>query len=107
MGPQADSKGRQRTDQRVESIKDFLDVIPSRDGRGCNQQEQHETTWCPQADGDEWSEISRNEQELKEKYIYPRMTQMDTDGCPQADGDEWSVISRNEQELKEKIYIHG
>ena len=91
----------------MESIKDFLDVIPSRDGRRCNQQEQHKTTLCPQADGDEWSEISRNGQELKEIYIYPRMTQMDTDGCPQADGDKWSEISRNEQELKEKIYIHG
>ena len=51
------------------------------------QQEQLKTTLGPQADGDEWSEISRNGQELKEKYIYPRMTQMDTDGCPQADGD--------------------
>ena len=69
----------------MENIKDFLDVIPSRDGRRCNQQEQHKTTLCPQADGDEWSEISRNGQELKEKYIYPRMTQMDTDGCPQVD----------------------
>ena len=61
---------QQRTEQRVESIKDFLDVIPSRDGRRCNQQEQHKTTLCPQADGDEWSEISRNGQELKEIYIY-------------------------------------
>ena len=43
----------------------FLDVIPSRDGRRCNQQEplgsaaslceEHKTTLCPQADGDEWS----------------------------------------------------
>ena len=72
---------RQRTEQRVESIKDFLDVIPSRDGRRCNQQEplgsaaslceEHKTTLCPQADEDEWSEISRNGQELKEKlYIH-------------------------------------
>ena len=58
------------------------------------QQEQHKTTWCPQADGDEWSGISRNGQELKEKYIYPRMTQMDTDGCPQADeGGEQLLIN--------------
>ena len=79
----------------MESIKDFLDVIPSRDGRRCNQQEQLKTTLGPHADGDEWSEISRNGQELKEKYIYPRMTQMDTDGCPQADGGGWSGISMN------------
>ena len=51
---------QQRTDQRVESIKDFLDVIPSRDGRRCNQQEQLKTTLGPQADGDEWSGISMN-----------------------------------------------
>ena len=76
-----ENSGRQRTEQRVESIKDFLDVIPSRDGRRCNQQEplgsaaslceEHKTTLCPQADEDEWSEISRNGQELKEKlYIH-------------------------------------
>ena len=61
---------RQRMEQRVERIKDFLDVIPSRDGRRCNQQEQLKTTLCPQADGDEWSEISGNGQELKEIYIH-------------------------------------
>ena len=56
---------------------------------------QMDTDGCPQADWDEWSEISGNGQELKEKNIYPRMTRMDTDGCPQADGDEWSGISMN------------
>ena len=88
---------QQRTEQRVESIKDFLDVIPSRDGRRCNQQEQHKTTLCPQADGDEWSEISRNGQELKEIYIYPRMTQMDTDCCPQADFEGEQLLINDER----------
>ena len=46
-----------------------------------------DTDGCSQANGDEWSEISRNGQELKEKNLYPQMTQMDTDGCSQADGD--------------------
>ena len=55
--------GRQRTEQRVENIKDFLDVILSRDGRRCNQQEQHKTTLCPQAD-ESWSGMLRNGQEL-------------------------------------------
>ena len=36
------------------------------------------TDGCPQADGDEWSEISRNGQELKEIYIY--ISTDDTDG---------------------------
>ena len=35
-----------------------------------------DTDGCPQADGDEWSEISGNGQELKEKYI----STDDTDG---------------------------
>ena len=56
---------------------------------------------CPQADFKGERELSRiirklsinsgahqakaSDRELKEKNIYPRMTQMDTDGCPQAD----------------------
>ena len=35
-----------------------------------------------------WSAIAINDQQLKEKNIYPRMTRRDTDGGPQADGEQ-------------------
>ena len=99
-GPQADSKGRQRTEQRVENIKYFLDVIPSRDGRRCNQQEQHKTTFCQQADGESEHEFTRIIREFKENNIYP---QINTDGhrCPQADGGGEQQLSAIGQQLKE------
>ena len=61
------------------------------------QMTQMDTDGCPQADGDEWSEISRNGQELKEIYIYPRMTQMDTDRCPQADLEGEQLLINDER----------
>ena len=74
--------GRQRTEQRVENIKDFLDVILSRDGRRCNQQEQHKTTLCPQAD-ESWSGMLRNGQELfthkKSKAEFIKLKQVPDD----------------------------
>ena len=54
------------------------------------QQEQLKTTLCPQADGDEWSEISKNGQELKENGPQAdskgrQQEQLKTTFCPQAD----------------------
>ena len=50
------------------------------------QQEQHETTWCQQADYFGEQQFPSIGQQLKEM-------------SPQADGDEWSEISRNGQQL--------
>ena len=92
IGPQADEEGRQRTEQRVENIKYFLDVIPSRDGRRCNQQEQLKTTFCPQADFEGERECPRIIREFKKNNYAP-----------------WMICEPNEKEGKKllAVIMHG
>ena len=74
--------------------------MPSRDGRRCNQQEQHKTTFCQQADGESEHEFTRIIREFKDNNIYPQIN-TDGHGCPQADGGGEQQLSAIGQQLKE------
>ena len=67
------------------------------------QQEQHETTWCPQADYFGEQQFPSIGQQLSKNNLYPQITQMDTEGCPQADNGIAIAVQtgRNEVEYVE------
>ena len=48
--------------------------------------------WRSASGLDGWTRITANCPWIKEKYIYPQMSQMDTDGGPQADGGGEQVL---------------
>ena len=67
------------------------------------QQEQHETTWCQQADYFGEQQFPSIGQHLSKNNLYPQITQMDTEGCPQADNGIAIAVQtgRNEVEYVE------